>query len=91
MHISGILVVARPSEVDSCIARLRALPGVEVHQALPVSGRIAIVQESGTLDQQQDGLRQIQSLPGVLSAFLVQHVFDPELPEAAQSRLEARR
>ena len=50
---------------------LRALPGVEVHQV--EAGRAVVTQETG---EQEEGLRRIQALPGVLHAELVYHWFE---------------
>lgn len=89
MHVSGILVLTRSHDVDDCVQGLRALPGVEVRYAQPGTGRIVVVQESATLEQQEDGLRRIQALPRVVSAFLVQHVIDPDPLDAVPAREES--
>ena len=69
MNISGIVVTLVPGEGD--LDALRALPGVEIHHLQ--AGRAVVVQET---DDQEDGLRRIQALPGVLHAELVYHWFD---------------
>jgi nitrate reductase NapD len=73
MHVSGILVVVRPGEVGTAALRLEALPGVEVHHRDPDGGRLVVVLESPDLQGQEEGLRRIQRLPGVLTAALVAH------------------
>ena len=73
MHYSGILVRARPSEMIDTLWGLEALPGVDVHYCYPESGRMIAVQGTQTVEEQKTGLRQIQSLPGVVNAALVEH------------------
>ncbi len=75
-HYSGILVLARPADLDLCRAELERLDGIEVHFLYPDSGRIIAVQETATAEEQQDGLRRIQALPSVRSAALVEHRID---------------
>ena len=69
MNISGIVVSLVPSA--SCLEALRSLPGVEVHRV--EAGRAVVTQET---DDQEEGLRRIQALPGVLHAELVYHWFE---------------
>ncbi|MDH3745619.1 MAG: chaperone NapD [Acidobacteriota bacterium] len=73
MHYSGILVRARPANLIDTLWDLEAIPGVDVHYCYPESGRLIAVQETQTAEQQESGLRKIQSLPGVVNAALVEH------------------
>lgn len=75
MNLSGILVVAAPAHLDEVAAALAALPGVEVHHREAASGRLIVVQEAQTVEQEVDGLRRIQHLPHVALAELVYHYF----------------
>ena len=77
MHYSGILVVTQPNEIAGCAADLEALPGVEVHFCYPESGRIILVQETETVEAQEEGFRRIQALPRVRMAALVEHRIEP--------------
>jgi nitrate reductase NapD len=81
MNLSGILVRALPEHVDDVVARLRALPGVEVHEVDVRTGRAVVVQEAPTVDDEVAGLTRIQALPGVVAADMVYHYFaeDPAL------------
>lgn len=79
IHVSGILVLTTPQAVPSCIERLEGLPGVEVHHHHATSGRIVVVQETASLDAQQEGLGRIQALPEVEAAALVHHLWDETL------------
>ena len=78
MHYSGILVVTGLNETADCVADLEALPGVEVHFSYPQSGRIILVQETETVEAQEEGFRRIQALPRVRMAALVEHRVDPD-------------
>jgi nitrate reductase NapAB chaperone NapD len=73
MHFSGILVTAHPQELTGTSRRVDALPGVEVHYLDPEGGRIVVVLETETLEEQQEGLRHLERVPGVLAAALVEH------------------
>ena len=77
MHLSGILVATTRDRFERCRAGVDALPGVEVHQCDPPSGRMIAVLESATLDGQTEGLRRIQEVPEVEYAALVEHRVDP--------------
>ena len=76
MHVSGILVVTEPQELEACALEIEALPGFEVHYRYPDLGRMVVVQETDTAKQQEDGLRRIQTLPSVVMAALVEHRID---------------
>lgn len=75
MNLSGILVVAAPGHVDSVLARLAALDGVEVRQHDRASGRIVVVQEAADVGAEVAGFGRIRALPHVLAADLVCHYF----------------
>ena len=59
-----------------------ALSGFEVHYCQPESGRLIVVQETTTGDEQQQGLRRLQALPRVKLAALVEHRIDREAGES---------
>jgi nitrate reductase NapAB chaperone NapD len=73
LSYSGILVRARPAGLPDLAARLAALPGVRVHQQDPARGRLVLTLAAETADEEVEGLRRIQRLPGVISADLVYH------------------
>jgi periplasmic nitrate reductase NapD len=81
LNISGILVVVPPARVEDATLALNALPGVEVHHSEPATGRIVVVQEAETVDQEVAALCRIKALPGVMLAEMVYHVFDETPPE----------
>ena len=55
---------------------IASLSGFEVHYCQPDSGRLIVVQETATGDEQQRGLRRLQALPRVKLAALVEHRID---------------
>ena len=90
MHFSGILVTAHPQELADTSRRVEAIPGVEVHYLDPEGGRIVAVLETETLEGQQDGLRRLQELPGVLAAALVEHRVEDLESTDTESKQESR-
>jgi len=81
VNLSGILVVVRPSRVEEAQARLGELPGVEVHHVDPETGRIVVVQEAESVEEEVAALSRIKALKGVMLAEMVYHVFDETPPE----------
>lgn len=79
MHYSGILVHARRESIYDCVRQLTHCPGIDVYTADPATGRVVVVLESGTIEEQEAGLGRVQALSHVVSAELVYHYFgDPE-------------
>ncbi len=91
MNLSGVLVVARPDHLSSVALALAALPGVEVHQQDPATGRLVVVLEAEDIKGETDLLKRIQSLPHVAMAEMVTHYFAEDqqiintLPDEFQS------
>jgi nitrate reductase NapD len=54
---------------------------VEVHHTEPETGRLVVVQEAETVDQEVAALCRIKALSGVMLAEMVYHVFDETPPE----------
>ncbi len=75
MNLSGILVVAKPPNMAAVVAELAALPGVEVHHTDPPCGRIIVVQEAESIDDEVAGLKRIKQLPHVVMAEMAYHYF----------------
>lgn len=78
MNLSGILVVVSPPELEDCVSRLEALPGIEVHYQDPLTGRLVITQEASTVNAEVEGLKRIQSLSGVILAAFIYHWFEED-------------
>jgi periplasmic nitrate reductase NapD len=87
VNISGIVVACEPTGIDTCATALSAIPGVEVHAFDRARGRLVITQETASTGEQDDGLRLVQALPGVLHAALVYHYFDEGEPDVAAAEL----
>ncbi len=76
--VSGLCVTARPENLDEIEALLNSLPGTGVHARDLHSGRLVVVQERASIEDHRQGLRELQALPGVLTAELVLHFQDPD-------------
>ena len=85
MQYSGIVVTVAGIPLADAVTRLNALPGVEVHQTDADRGKIVAVLEGETLEQHGDLLRDIQDLPGVVTADLACHYAAPEESEGETS------
>lgn len=87
MNLSGILVVAMPERCEEVAEALAALPGIEVYQKDPASGKIVVVQEAPTIENEAAGARALQNIPGVVSVSMVYHYFgeDPSLGSSSVS------
>ena len=73
-YLSGLVIRTTPDRFDDVLAALPALPGVSVHHTDAATARIVVVQEAPTLGTEMDGMRRMQTLPGVADASLVYHV-----------------
>ena len=82
MNLSGILVVVPPERLADCIADLETLPGVEVHNTDPATGRLIVVQEADDVHAEMAGLLAIKARPHVRAADMVYHYFANEGDES---------
>lgn len=84
MHIAGVVVQVRPEQCDTVGARVRAIPGVELHGVNP-DGRLAVIVEGEHRGAVSDALFALHGLEGVLSASLIyeQSDYEPESTEAS--------
>ena len=88
VNVSGIVVGCEPTGIDTCASALSAMAGVEIHAFDRAGGRLVVTQETTSTEEQEEGLRLVQALPGVLHAELVYHYFDDGDPdEAAPTKL----
>ncbi len=74
--VSGLCITARPERLAAVEKMLNERSGLEVHARDPESGRLIAVQECATVEEHQQRLRELQALPGVLTAELVLHYTD---------------
>lgn len=90
MNISGILVVVAPEQTQATIARLQALPGIDVHHVDAAGGRIVITQEAATIADEVAGLKRIRTLPGIVLAEMSYHYFedDPQVLDGIPAELD---
>jgi nitrate reductase NapD len=77
MNICGVLVHAVPDKAGQVATALAELPGVELH-ARADAGRLIVTVEDTDQSSALDGMAKIHALPGVVSAALVYHHFEPD-------------
>ncbi len=75
MNLSGIVVATRPQSTSLVVDRLGAIDGVQVYNIDQDTGRIVVVQEASSIDDEVAGLKRIQSVPDVAMAEMVYHYF----------------
>jgi periplasmic nitrate reductase NapD len=88
MNICGVLVHAVPTDVIAVAAALAQLPGVELHGEAD-AGRLIVTVEDSADAPASDSLARIHALPGVVSAALVYHHFEPDDDAAGAVAKEA--
>ncbi|MEE8192974.1 MAG: chaperone NapD [Gemmatimonadales bacterium] len=71
--VSGLCITARPERLAAVEEMLNERPGLEVHARDPQCGRLIAVQECATGEEHSQRRREMQALPGVLTADLVLH------------------
>ena len=77
MNICGVLVHAQPGKGGDVAAAIQGLDGAELHQTVP-DGRMVVTVEDTGKSSAGDTVLALHRLPGVLSAALVYHHFEPE-------------
>lgn len=75
LHVSGVLVSARPELAGAVRERLESVSGVEVRAVTP-EGRLVAVVERADDRGLADAFTDIRNTSGVLSASLVYHYSD---------------
>ncbi|MDP6567793.1 MAG: chaperone NapD [Alphaproteobacteria bacterium] len=76
-NICGVLVHARPEQVDAVRQRVETLPGTEVH-TITDDGRLVVTVEEDETTNAGDTVLALHRLEGVLNASLVYHHFEPD-------------
>lgn len=74
--VSGLCVTARPDRLVEIEETIAARPGFEVHARHPRTCKLVVIQERMTIEEHRRGLRELQQIPGVLTAELVLHYRD---------------
>ncbi|BCB27673.1 sorbose reductase [Sulfurimicrobium lacus] len=77
MHISGVVVHARPGRAAQAHQQLAAVAGVEVHVS-DVEGKLIVTLEQENEQSTVDTFGRLNELPDVLSATMVYHHFEPD-------------
>ena len=72
VHISSLVVHARPEHLADLRRGIEAFPGAEIH-AQSDCGKLVVVLESSTQNHITDTLEKIAALPQVLNTALVYH------------------
>jgi nitrate reductase NapD len=72
VNISGVLVHAKPEEVDQVRTRLASIPCVDVHSDVG-NGRLITIIECHTEERMADTFSEIRNVEGVLSAAVTYH------------------
>jgi len=75
MNYSGILVQSRPENTLRCRDTLAALQGTEVFQIDTDTGRLIVVTEAASIQDEVQLLKQIKKIPDVILAELIYHYF----------------
>ena len=71
LHVSSLMVHARPERAAAVAAAIRALPGAEI--CAEGGGRFAVVLESADQHEVAACLNRISAMDGVLAAALAFH------------------
>ncbi len=77
VNISSIIVGAFPEQAATVKEQLFAMPGVEVH-AVGDDGRMVVSIETDSDNNTVETFERIRQLPGVLSASMVYHQYEPD-------------
>ncbi len=77
LHISSIVVHARPEFAAAAARSIEAIPGAEIHQRL-AGGKLIVTLETATTGDIMQHIERINDLPGVVATALVYHHWEPE-------------
>jgi nitrate reductase NapD len=75
MHLSGLIVYCKPTSTNDCVRDLEQCSNLDIYVTDHAKGRIVVVMDTESLDEQTEGLRHVQQLPHVAAAELVYHYF----------------
>ena len=77
LHISSIVVHARPEAAAAAAQSIEGMRGAEVHQRLP-GGKLIVTLETPNTHDIMQHIERINDLPGVVSTALVYHHWESE-------------
>jgi nitrate reductase NapD len=86
MNICGVLVHAYPDRGDEVARAIGAIAGAELHCTVP-DGRMVVTVEDAGETSAGDAVLALHRLPGVLSAALVYHHFEPQSAFESTARI----
>lgn len=69
IHIAGVVVYARPDQVDSIKSCIAAVPGAELHAEN--GGKLVVTLETESTKRTLDIMDAMRALPGVIDVVLV--------------------
>lgn len=72
LHISSLLVHARPERVDAVRLAASGIPGCEIHAAT-AAGKLVLTLETASESEIVEAVNRVSLLEGVLAATLVYH------------------
>ena len=82
MHISSLLLRARPELIDDVVREIGTFPEAEVHTT-DATGRIIVTLETDSEGVIVDTMNRMHAIDGVVSAALVYHAIDTRPDETA--------
>jgi len=77
MHLSSILVYIKPEFFEQTYSRLSAFPFLKIYYQCENSGRLVLVQQHDSTEDQIQGLNSIKTTDHVVSADLIYHFIEP--------------
>ncbi|MBT4090405.1 MAG: chaperone NapD [Deltaproteobacteria bacterium] len=77
MNIASLLVEVKPENMESLLQNVASFPWAEVHHT-EKEGRMIVTVEGETSQEDVANFKTIKSLPGVISASLVEYCFEEE-------------
>lgn len=77
MNISGVVVRAKPENIESVSEQLTRMQGVEVH-GFNADGRMVVTVESDSDRDLADTVFKLNEVPGVISASMIYHQYEQD-------------
>lgn len=77
MNYSGIFATTQPKNLEAMTRSINGLEWAEVYQS-DENGRIVVVLEGETTEEEIARLQKLKRLPGILTAEMVYHYFEDE-------------
>ena len=75
-HVSSLVVLTQPALRHQLAQQIAVLDGAEIH-AVSEEGKLVVTLEGSSQRPIMAAIDAIQAMPGVLSAALIYHQFDP--------------